>query len=178
MAPKYDEIKGETMRKKDLALSALILSQALTQITGPVQAHKVNGDRPITLESEVAINGNYKLVLELEPSDEDESYELLGSAYLVSQQDRRKTLVTGFEDGDGNMIFQRESAQDKQKSYVGLYCSSSFTDCTEFAQGERFKLVYDEKNDAWHVSIRAIFTLHEHKISLNVEELSLKKSSK
>lgn len=164
------------MKKRDLALSALVLSQALTQVTSPAFAYSRFDLGGMKLSSSALGIGdkNYFLKLQFqEPNITDETSELIGIVELVAE-DGSLVGIPGFADGDGNMLFQRVMDPNGQTKYVGSFCNSSFKDCEEPNQSEKFELTRTE--GSWRASITTNFTSSidtDDEVMLNVEEILL-----
>lgn len=145
------------MKKRNLALSALILSQTLTQVTSPaVAASRFDLGGPVLSSASLSIGGtNYRLRIELDGADAFlEGTEMNGVVELVAE-DGGKTFIPGTEDS-GAMLFQRVIGENGEAKYIGSFCSSSFKDCKEPTQGEKFELTRTG-NKSWRATVTTSF---------------------
>jgi len=170
------------MRKRNLALSALILSQALTNLTSPLMASVRDDTSDVKLTSALSIDGRkFDLVVNLHrdntAKNHYEDFEFQASASLREVL-QNSSYIPGDQDGDGNMIFQLKSSEAGKRVYTGIQCSSSFNDCQEFDAGQSFELMYDSQNKSWSACINTTFaTLQESEISqvtVDIQDLALR----
>lgn len=165
------------MQRKSLALSALILSQSLTQMTTEAFAANLESTMKLTSENFSIGGKEYNLVINLAPpEDPEDAYQWQAEAQLNQKDD----ATAYFDDSgqDGKMIFELKSSEDGKNTYVGSSCSSSFTGCEEFSDTEQFVLIHDQNNNSWHASVKTTFVSYKEgeleadfTVSLNQEDV-------
>ena len=139
------------MKKKNIALSTLLLSHTLAQLSAPVVAQSYH----VQLSKNVVINHKpYQLLITLFENQLKE-YEFEGQAKLLGEN---LNAIIGEYDSDGNVVFQKVSQEKNKVFYQGMHCSSSFTDCEEFKNKEKFFLIHDQEKNTWSIEINTVFT--------------------